>query len=99
MDDTIAAISTPVGEGGIAIIRISGPGALGIGDRLFQSRLGKPSGFASHTIHFGVIGTNGTAIDQVMLSVMHGPRTYTAEDTIEINCHGGLLTARKVLDL
>lgn len=99
MDDTIAAISTPVGEGGIAIIRVSGPAAFDIADRIFRSRAGKPSEFASHTIHFGVIGANGTTVDQVMLSVMRAPRTYTAEDTIEINCHGGLLTARQVLEL
>ncbi|HUJ10104.1 MAG TPA: tRNA uridine-5-carboxymethylaminomethyl(34) synthesis GTPase MnmE [Verrucomicrobiae bacterium] len=99
MEDTIAAISTPVGESGIAIIRISGPLALTAADRIFHSRTGCPSGFPSHTIHFGTVGTNGDTIDQVMLTVMRAPRTYTKEDTVEINCHGGVLTARKLLSL
>src|ERR1035437_1841790 len=99
MEDTIAAISTPIGEGGIAIIRVSGPRAFELADLIFHSLRGKPSEFPSHTIHFGTVGTNGDVIDQVMLSVMRDPRTYTKEDTIEINCHGGLLTARKLLSL
>jgi len=97
MEDTIAAISTPIGEGGIAIIRVSGPRAFDIADRVFSSRRGQPSEFPSHTLHFGNIRSNGDVIDQVMLAVMRAPRTYTKEDTVEINCHGGILTARKVL--
>ncbi|MGO9244964.1 MAG: tRNA uridine-5-carboxymethylaminomethyl(34) synthesis GTPase MnmE [Verrucomicrobiia bacterium] len=99
MDDTIAAISTPIGEGGIAIIRVSGPRAFDIADRIFRSRRGKPSVFPTHTLHFGTIGNDGEIIDQVMLAVMRAPRTYTKEDTVEINCHGGVLTARKILAL
>jgi tRNA modification GTPase len=99
MDDTIAAISTPIGEGGIAIIRVSGPCALDVAERIFHTRRGRVSEFPTHTLHFGTIGTNGHCIDQVMLAVMRAPRTYTKEDTIEINCHGGVLTARKVLAL
>lgn len=99
MEDTIAAISTPIGEGGIAIIRVSGPRAFDVADRVFHSRRGRPSEFPSHTLHFGTIGSNGDVIDQVMLAVMRAPRTYTKEDTVEINCHGGVLTARKVLAL
>jgi tRNA modification GTPase len=99
MDDTIAAISTPIGEGGIAIIRVSGPSALAVGDCIFHSRDGRVSEFPTHTIHFGTIGRNGELIDQVMLAVLRAPRTYTKEDTIEINCHGGVLTARKILAL
>jgi tRNA modification GTPase len=99
MEDTIAAISTPVGEGGIAIIRVSGPLAFNLADRVFHSRRGRPSEFPTHTIHFGTAGINGDAIDQVMLTIMRAPRTYTREDTIEINCHGGILTARKLLSL
>jgi tRNA modification GTPase len=99
MDDTIAAISTPIGEGGIAIIRISGPNALAVGDRIFHSRDGRVSEFPSHTLHYGTIGKNGEMIDQVMLAVLRTPRTYTKEDTVEINCHGGVLTARKILAL
>src|SRR5258706_13877578 len=95
MDDTIAAISTPIGEGGIAIIRVSGPNALTLADRLFHSRDGRVSEFPSHTLHFGTIGRNGEMIDQVMLGVMRAPRTYTKEDTVEINCPGGVLTARQ----
>jgi tRNA modification GTPase len=99
MEDTIAAISTPIGEGGIAIIRVSGPQAFEVADRIFHSRRGTPSEFPSHTLHFGTIGRNGDVVDQVMLAVMRAPRTYTKEDTVEINCHGGVLTARKVLAL
>ncbi len=99
MDDTIAAISTPIGEGGIAIIRVSGPNAFTVGNRLFHSRDGRVSEFPSHTLHFGTIGRNGEVIDQVMLAVLRAPRTYTKEDTVEINCHGGILTARKILAL
>src|ERR1039457_4001994 len=99
MDDTIAAISTPIGEGGIAIVRVSGPNALAVADPIFHSRDGRVSEFPTHTLHFGTIGRNGEIIDQVMLGVMRAPRTYTKEDTVEINCHGGVLTARKILAL
>ncbi|MGD0058461.1 MAG: tRNA uridine-5-carboxymethylaminomethyl(34) synthesis GTPase MnmE [Verrucomicrobiia bacterium] len=99
MDDTIAAISTPIGEGGIAIIRVSGPRAFGVAERIFHSRRGRVSEFPTHTLHFGTIANDGEIIDQVMLAVMRAPRTYTKEDTVEINCHGGVLTARKILAL
>ena len=99
MEDTIAAISTPIGTGGIAIIRVSGPHALEIADAIFASKRGKPSTFPTHTIHFGWIGDKGNSVDQVMLSVMRAPRTYTSQDTIEINCHGGTLNARSILSL
>ncbi|HTS16000.1 MAG TPA: tRNA uridine-5-carboxymethylaminomethyl(34) synthesis GTPase MnmE [Verrucomicrobiae bacterium] len=99
IEDTIAAISTPIGEGGIAIIRISGPRAFAVAEGIFHSPKGRVSEFPSHTLHFGTIGANGHTIDQVMLAVMRAPRTYTKEDTVEINCHGGVLTARKILAL
>jgi tRNA modification GTPase len=99
MEDTIAAISTPVGEGGIAIIRVSGSSALQVADTVFASRRGKASSFPTHTVHFGVIRDGSETLDQVMLTVMRGPRTYSGEDTVEINCHGGLLAARRVLAL
>ncbi len=99
MEDTIAAISTPIGEGGIAIIRVSGPHAFDLANQIFHSPRGRPTEFPSHTIHFGTAGTNGEVVDQVMLTVMRGPRTYTREDTVEINCHGGILTARRLLSL
>jgi tRNA modification GTPase len=98
-DDTIAAISTPTGEGGIAIVRVSGPSAFDVADAVFVSKRGRPSTFPSHTIHFGRIREKGNSVDQVMLSVMRAPRTYTTEDLIEINCHGGALTARTILSL
>lgn len=99
MEDTIAAISTPIGEGGIAIIRISGPKALTVADAIFVSKKDQPSSFASHTIHLGEIVRDGQLLDQVLLAVMRAPKTYTMEDTVEINCHGGLLTVRSILAL
>lgn len=99
MNDTIAAIATPVGAGGIGIVRISGPDALRIADELFASRKKmKPSGFASHTVHYGWIARNGAALDEVILTVMRSPRTYTREDIVEINCHGGIAAVQSVLD-
>jgi tRNA modification GTPase len=101
LDDTIAAIATPIGEGGLAVIRLSGPQALSIADRCF-SPIGKsalkPSSASSHTIHFGHILRNGVTVDEVLLSVMRAPRTFTREDVVEISCHGGLLPAKTVLD-
>lgn len=97
MEDTIAAISTSIGPGGIAIVRISGPQALTIADVVFHSTKGKPSEFPSHTIHWGTIGLNGHLLDEVLLTVMRAPRTYTTEDIVEINCHGGQQAARSIL--
>ena len=98
MEDTIAAISTPIGEGGIAIIRLSGPRALVIADAMFVSAKGVPSTYLSHTIHFGrITGDNHQNLDEVLLSVMRSPRTYTTEDMVEINCHGGVQITRNIL--
>ena len=98
MEDTIAAISTPIGEGGIAIVRISGPRALAIADAVFVSVKGLPSTYPSHTIHFGwITGDKQQNLDEVLLSVMHSPRTYTTEDMAEINCHGGAQITKSVL--
>lgn len=100
--DTIAAISTPIGEGGIGIVRVSGPLSLGIADRLFQSsRPSKPSSFPSHTLHHGFIvdPERGEKADEVLLSVMRSPHSYTAEDIIEINGHGGLAPLLHILEL
>jgi len=105
IDDTIAAVSTPVGEGGIGIVRLSGNGAVEIADRIFASkRGGKAAGFKSHTVHYGHIvardkKTGDKVIDEILLTVMRAPRTYTKEDIVEINCHGGLQATKKVLDL
>jgi tRNA modification GTPase len=99
--DTIAAIATPLGEAGLAVIRVSGPEALKVADHCFAPAgkgAVKPSGAATHTIHFGHVIRNGEIIDEVLLSVMHSPRTFTREHTIEITCHGGLLPAKLVLD-
>jgi tRNA modification GTPase len=101
LDDTIAAIATPLGEGGLAVIRISGPQTLAVADRCFVPAGGaslKASLAATHTIHFGHIVSNGRRIDEVLLSVMRAPRTFTREDVVEISCHGGLLPAKMVLD-
>jgi len=101
LDDTIAAIATPLGEGGLAVIRLSGARALTIADHSFQpvgkSSL-KPSAAPTHTIQFGKIVRDGKVIDEVLLAVLRAPRTFTREDTVEISCHGGLLPAKLVLD-
>ena len=101
LDDTIAAISTPLGEGGLAVIRLSGPQALAVADKSFvplgKSSL-KPSQAPTHTIHYGKIVRQGRIVDEVLLSVMRAPRTFTREDIVEITCHGGILAAKIVLD-
>ncbi|HMP82736.1 MAG TPA: tRNA uridine-5-carboxymethylaminomethyl(34) synthesis GTPase MnmE [Verrucomicrobiota bacterium] len=101
MNDTIAAIATPLGEGGLAVIRISGPEALAVADRSFipvggNSR--KPSEATSHTLHYGKVIRDGRQVDEVLVAVMCAPRTYTREDIVEITCHGGILSAKSVLD-
>jgi tRNA modification GTPase len=101
LDDTIAAIATPLGEGGLAIIRLSGPEALAIADKSFAGTgkgVPKPSTAPSHTLHYGKIIHAGKIVDEVMLAVMRAPRTFTREDVVEISCHGGLLPAKLVLD-
>ena len=96
-EDTIAAIATPPGEGGVAIIRISGKKAFAIANQIFSKDVTE---FASHTAHYGqVLDQNQEHVDDVLLLVMKGPRSYTGEDTIEINCHGGSLITRRVLDV
>ncbi|WP_377887206.1 tRNA uridine-5-carboxymethylaminomethyl(34) synthesis GTPase MnmE [Alkalihalobacillus sp. R86527] len=98
--ETIAAISTPMGEGAIAIVRLSGSEAVEIADKLYKGA--KPLGKVdSHTIHYGHLidpDTNELA-EEVMVSVMRGPRTFTREDIVEINCHGGLVSVNRVLEL
>jgi tRNA modification GTPase len=101
LDDTIAAIATPLGEGGLAVIRIGGPKALAVCDQCFEpvgKNSAKPSAAATHTIHYGRIVRDGKTIDEVLVSVMRAPRTFTREDVVEITCHGGLLPAKLVLD-
>jgi tRNA modification GTPase len=101
VEDTIAAIATPLGEGGLAVVRLSGARALAIADESFRPtgrNSLKPSDAPTHTIHFGKIIRGKTVIDEVLLAVLRRPRTFTREDTVEISCHGGLLPAKLVLD-
>jgi len=95
--ETIAAISTAVGEGAIAIIRISGSAAVEIAGKIFRGKSG-PEDFPSHTQHLGQIVFNGTPIDQAMIAVHRAPGSYTGEDLVEISCHGGMLGSAKVLE-
>ncbi|MBC2018480.1 tRNA uridine-5-carboxymethylaminomethyl(34) synthesis GTPase MnmE [Listeria seeligeri] len=96
--DTIAAISTPPGEGAIAIIRLSGPEAIQIADRIFYAK-NSLSEAASHTIHYGHIKEDGEVIEEVMVTVMRAPKTFTREDVVEINAHGGIVSVNRVLQL
>jgi tRNA modification GTPase len=100
--DTIAAISTPSGEGAIAIVRLSGEEAIKIADRIFRSVKGKRlAEAATHTIHYGhlIDPASGQVAEEVMVSVMKGPKTFTKEDVVEINCHGGIVSVKRVLQL
>src|SRR5438034_11229646 len=99
-DDTIAAIATPLGEAGLAVIRISGPQALAVADRCFLPAgkgSAKPSDAQTHTIHFGHVARNGQNVDEVLLSIMRAPRTFTRENVVEIACHAAVLPAKVVL--
>ncbi len=100
--DTIAAISTPMGEGAIAIVRLSGDEAVAIADKIFKSPSGKSlKEQQSHTIHYGHLIDPKTdeIVEEVMLSLMKGPKTFTREDVVEINCHGGIVSVNRVLQL
>lgn len=95
---TIAAIATPHGTGGISVIRISGEESINICDKVFCAKSKKPLKDAkTHTIHYGNIVANSDVIDEVLVSVMRAPNTFTREDVVEINCHGGLVVTEKVL--
>jgi tRNA modification GTPase len=97
--DTIAAISTPPGEGAIALVRLSGAEAIGVADRIFAGKE-KPSEFASQVQHLGeVVEQNGRVVDQVMLAVHRAPASYTGEDLVEITCHGGTLVTARLLEV
>src|SRR5438128_11177953 len=97
--DTIAAISTPPGEGAIALVRVSGADAIAVADKIFRGKE-KPSRFASHVQHLGeIFSLEGRLIDQVVLSVQRQPASYTGEDLVEISCHGGTLVSAKVLEV
>ncbi len=96
MEDTIVAISTSTGVGAISIIRLSGNDALTIASKVFTKDLTKVD---SHTIHYGFIKDKNEKIDEVLVSVMKAPKTFTREDIVEINCHGGIATTNKVLEV
>ncbi len=94
--DTIAAISTAAGTGAIAIVRVSGERALEVADAIFEGA--SLCGAASHTVHHGFVVDDGVAVDEVLASVMRAPHTYTTEDMVEFGCHGGDVTASRVLE-
>ncbi|MBD2860717.1 tRNA uridine-5-carboxymethylaminomethyl(34) synthesis GTPase MnmE [Paenibacillus oceani] len=100
LTDTIAAIATPAGEGGIAVIRVSGPDSVELSDRIFSFK-GKLQDVPTHTVHYGHIvhPSTGERIEEVLVTVMRAPRSFTMEDVVEINCHGGIISVKKVLDL
>lgn len=101
MEHTIAAISTStMSSGGISIVRMSGKDAIETADKIFVSKNGKKlSEASSHTVHYGnIVDEDGNIIDEVLVIVMHAPNTYTREDVVEIDCHGGILVTRKVLE-
>lgn len=96
IEETIAAVATPPGEGGVAIIRISGKEAITVAEKIFS---GPIRDFKSHTAHLGkIVDECGEVVDEVLLLLMRAPRSYTGEDTVEIHCHGGSLITRKVLE-
>ncbi len=101
MEHTIAAISTStMSSGGISIVRMSGKDAIEMADKIFVSKNGKKlSEASSHTVHYGnIVDEDGNIIDEVLVIVMRAPNTYTREDVVEIDCHGGILVTRKVLE-
>ena len=99
--DTIAAIATSPGEAGIGIVRISGSKALDIADTVFYAKnKAKPSSYKTHTVHYGWIGASAKeVVDEVLVTVMRAPATFTREDVVEINCHGGIVALRRALEL
>lgn len=98
--DTIAAISSAAADSGIGIVRVSGPDSFSVIDRIYRPKRGekKLSEERSHTIHYGYIEDDGDIIDEVLVMIMRGPGTFTAEDTVEIDCHGGVCAMKKILE-
>ncbi len=97
MEDTIASIATSLGVGAISIIRVSGDNAIKIVNKIFKGK--DLESVRSHTIHYGHIVYDGETIDEVLVTVMRAPKTYTMEDVVEINCHGGISSTNKVLEI
>ncbi|CAM5798106.1 MULTISPECIES: tRNA uridine-5-carboxymethylaminomethyl(34) synthesis GTPase MnmE [Brevibacillus] len=98
--DTIAAVATPMGEGGVAIIRVSGPEAIEVVDKIYRGKK-TLSTVDSHTINYGHLRNpqTGDLVEEVLVSVMRAPRTFTREDVVEVNCHGGIVSVERVLEL
>ena len=99
--DTIAAIATPIGIGGVAVIRVSGPNSIKIVDKCFHPSSKKLDFFSSptHRIYHGHIREEKKFIDEVLVSILRNPHSYTGEDCVEINCHGGLVVVQQVLTI
>lgn len=100
-NDTIAAIATPLGEGGIGIVRLSGPDALKIGDQVFRAKQNKKlKNLPTYTLAYGkIIDRDQKVVDEVIAAVMLEPKSYTGEDVVELQCHGGIVVIQKILDL
>src|SRR5262249_12111441 len=100
-EDTIAAVATPAGEGGGGIVRVSGPGAERIASALFVGAEGKNGRLKTHMLHYGTIREpkSEKKLDQVLLTIMRKPRSYTGEDVVEVHCHGGVFVVRRILGL
>ncbi len=98
--DTIAAIATALSEAALGIIRITGPEAVAVGDAVFCSKGGRRrlKDFPTHTIHYGFLENDGETIDEVMVSILKGPHSYTGEDTVEFTCHGGAVVLQRSLE-
>src|SRR6266481_1063172 len=97
-DDIIAAIVTPIGEGGLSVLRVSGKGAVELSSARFRGKTTLSSA-ATHTAHFGhYVDREGTLIDEVVATLFRAPHSYTAEDTVEFSCHGGIYLCRKILE-
>jgi len=100
IDDTIAAISTPIGSAGIGIVRLSGKRAVTIAESIFRGKKKKLAEAPAFSITYGhIINMNEEVIDEVLVSVMRAPKSFTAEDVVEINCHGGVVAVRKVMEM
>ena len=99
--DTIVAIATALTNSGIGIIRVSGKDAIEIVDKIYRSKSGTQNlkDYKSHTINYGYIYNHNVLIDEVMVSIMMAPKSYTTEDTVEINCHGGILIMKSIIEL
>jgi len=100
-EDTIAAIATPPGEGGVAIVRVSGPDSERIAKEIFRRSGGRNGALRSHTLHYGTVRNpeSDETLDQALVVLMRKPRSYTGEDVFEVHCHGGPLVARAILEL